>query len=97
MAYRRLMHYPPAAHLMALYLMSESEEELDRGAALLKKEVDMAVKERGSGQNIQIIGPVDAGLAKLKDMYRKVLYLKSADLSALLSLREYMERELIRE
>lgn len=97
MAYRRLMHYPPAAHLMALYLMSESEEELDRGAALLKKEVDMAVKERGSGQNIQIIGPADAGLAKLKDMYRKVLYLKSADLSALLSLREYMERELIRE
>ena len=33
MAYRSLMQYPPAAHLMALYLMSEKEEELEAGAA----------------------------------------------------------------
>ena len=31
MAYRSLMQYPPAAHLMALYLMSEKEEELEAG------------------------------------------------------------------
>ena len=45
----------------------------------------------------QFIGPADAGLARLKDVYRKVLYLKSADLSALLSVKEKLEPELVRE
>lgn len=97
MAYRRLMHYPPAAHLMALYLMGEEEEELEEGAGLLKQAVQTAVQKSGSNDCIQMIGPADAGLAKLKDRYRKVLYLKSGDLSALLSLKEDIEPGLIRE
>ena len=97
MAYRSLMQYPPAAHLMALYLMSEKEEELEAGAKLVRALAQEAAgKTAGSGR-LQLIGPADAGLARLKDVYRKVLYLKSADLSALLSVKEKLEPELVRE
>ena len=97
MAYRSLMQYPPAAHLMALYLMSEKEEELEAGAKLVRALAQEAAgKTAGSGR-LQLIGPADAGLARLKDVYRKVLYLKSADLSALLSIKEKLEPELVRE
>ena len=97
MAYRSLMQYPPAAHLMALYLMSEKEEELEDGAKLVRALAREAAGKTAGGGGLQFIGPADAGLARLKDVYRKVLYLKSADLSALLSVKEKLEPELVRE
>ena len=97
MAYRSLMQYPPAAHLMALYLMSEKEEELEAGAKLVRALAQEAAGKTAGGGGLQFIGPADAGLARLKDVYRKVLYLKSADLSALLSVKEKLEPELVRE
>ena len=97
MAYRSLMQYPPAAHLMALYLMSEKEEELEDGAKLVRALAQEAAGKTAGGGRLQFIGPADAGLARLKDVYRKVLYLKSADLSALLSVKEKLEPELVRE
>ena len=122
MAYRSLMHYPPAAHLMALYLTSEDQEELEAGAVILRRLTLEAVRrvavprneglgsagerqrtdeglrgEPGENGGIQVIGPADAGLTKLKDMYRKVLYLKCKSLAALLSWKENIEPELARE
>lgn len=122
MAYRSLMHYPPAAHLMALYLTSEDQEELEAGAVILRRLALEAVRrvavprneglgsagerqrtdeglrgEPGENGGIQVIGPADAGLTKLKDMYRKVLYLKCKSLAALLSWKENIEPELARE
>ena len=97
MAYRSLMQYPPAAHLMALYLMSEKEEELEAGAKLVRALAQEAAGKTAGGGRLQFIGPADAGLARLKDVYRKILYLKSTDLSALLSVKEKLEPELVRE
>ena len=91
------MQYPPAAHLMALYLMSEKEEELEAGAKLVRALAQEVAGKTAGGGGLQFIGPADAGLARLKDVYRKVLYLKSADLSALLSVKEKLEPELVRE
>ena len=73
-----MMNYPPAAHLMALYLMSEDEEALNRGAVRLK-----ALAMSHTRQEIALIGPSDAGLSKLKDVYRKVLYLKCTEMNYL--------------
>ncbi|HIT67960.1 MAG TPA: primosomal protein N' [Candidatus Merdisoma merdipullorum] len=101
MAYRRLMNYPPAAHLLALYMMSGQEAALEEGAELIRSLTFEAVrrlqKHEGKGADIQVIGPAEAGLAKLKDVYRKVLYLKCGDLSVLLAWKESMEAEFGRE
>lgn len=92
MAFRRMMNYPPAAHLMALYLMSEDEEALNRGAERLK--VLAAAHTR---KEIALIGPSAPGLSKLKDVYRKVLYLKCTEIAYLTEWKEWLEAELPKE
>ena len=92
MAFRRMMNYPPAAHLMALYLMSEDEEALNRGAERLK--VLAAAHTR---KEIALIGPSDPGLSKLKDVYRKVLYLKCTEIVYLTEWKKWLEAELPKE
>ena len=92
MAFRRMMNYPPAAHLMALYLMSEDEEALNRGAVRLK-----ALAISHTRQEIALIGPSDAGLSKLKDVYRKVLYLKCTEMNYLTEWKGWLEAVLPKE
>ena len=92
MAFRRMMNYPPAAHLMALYLMSEDEEALNRGAVRLK-----ALAMSHTRQEIALIGPSDAGLSKLKDVYRKVLYLKCTKMNYLTEWKGWLEAVLPKE
>lgn len=92
MAFRRMMNYPPAAHLMALYLMSEDEEALNRGAVRLK-----ALAMSHTRQEIALIGPSDAGLSKLKDVYRKVLYLKCTEMNYLTEWKGWLEAVLPKE
>ena len=92
MAFRRMMNYPPAAHLMALYLMSEDEEALNRGAVRLK-----ALAMSHTRQEIALIGPSDAGLSKLKDVYRKVLYLKCMEMNYLTEWKGWLEAVLPKE
>ena len=92
MAFRRMMNYPPAAHLMALYLMSEDEEALNRGAVWLK-----ALAMSHTRQEIALIGPSDAGLSKLKDVYRKVLYLKCTEMNYLTEWKGWLEAVLPKE
>ncbi len=92
LAYRRMMSYPPAAHLMAVYLMSENEKTLEKAAMRLR---DWAEMHTGSG--LTRIGPADAGLLKLKDVYRKVMYLKGRKLSDLTKWKEQLEAELPKE
>ncbi len=92
MAFRRMMNYPPTAHLMALYLMSEDEEALNRGAVRLK-----ALAMSHTRQEIALIGPSDAGLSKLKDVYRKVLYLKCTEMNYLTEWKGWLEAVLPKE
>lgn len=92
MVFRRMMNYPPAAHLMALYLMSEDKEALNRGAVRLK-----ALAMSHTRQEIALIGPSDAGLSKLKDVYRKVLYLKCTEMNYLTEWKGWLEAVLPKE
>lgn len=84
MRYRSLMDYPPAAHLLALYLSCKEEECLARGAEVLRKEVTDI-------PDIHVIGPADAMISKINDIYRKVLYLKCREQDILLKIKERLE------
>ena len=39
-----------------------------------------------------MIGPSDAGIAKVKDFYRKVLYFKHQDYSVLIQIKDVLEQ-----
>lgn len=87
LAYRRLMEYPPSAYLLAVYLSHREKERLEEGAESLKK----LILKRAEENNVQIIGPADAYIAKVNDIYRKVIYLKGRDSEQLTALKGELE------
>lgn len=78
--YRRLMHYPPAGHMMAV-IVEHMDEMMAREGAILLAGV-MADEE------IQVLPPADGFRAKEKDYYRKVIYIKSNEINGLIQCRE---------
>ena len=89
MLYRRLMQYPPAAHILLVLITSKEEEKADR-AIIHAGEV---LKDYISSHKLtsQIIGPAPAGISKVKDVYRRVIYIKEADYDELVNLKNYLE------
>ena len=43
-------------------------------------------------EQIQTIGPASPYVAKVKDIYRKILYLKSSDYEALIRMKDKLEQ-----
>ena len=41
---------------------------------------------------IQLIGPADATIAKVNDIYRKVIYMKTSDYAARISIKDGIEQ-----
>ncbi len=87
LAYRQLMEYPPASYLLAIYLSGKEKEKLEEGAGKLK---EMLFTKIGS-RKVQIIGPADAYVAKVNDIYRKLVYLKGRKTEQLIELKEQIE------
>ena len=85
--YRRLMGYPPARELLAVYLSGPQEEELGIAAAAVRAALDRLSTE---GQ-LQIIGPADGAISKVQDQYRKVIYIKGEQTEQLEALKEKLE------
>lgn len=93
-AYRKLMNYPPARCLMSVMLMSKKEEEAAELIEKLKNSaqeyINGRLKEKNIGQgsaSIRLVGPVDGSPAKLRDYYRKQIYLKSNDYGILVDVK----------
>jgi primosomal protein N' (replication factor Y) len=89
MLYRRLMQYPPAAHILLLLVTSKEEEKADRAVAIVAE----AIKEYTDTNELssQIIGPAPAELAKAKDIYRRVIYIKDENYDLLVGIKNYIE------
>lgn len=87
MRYRDLMGYPPASELLAVLLAGEDERRLETAAKYLK---EFAV--RAGKREIQAIGPASPYVGKVKDMYRRVIYLKCEDYRILTALKDRMEQ-----
>ncbi len=82
MAYRRLLRYPPTVHVLAILVQSEEEAVAKQAAARLTGALQKAKRpEEGFGT---IAGPVPAGLTRANDMYRFLVYVKSADYERLM-------------
>ena len=86
--YRQLLSYPPMSNLFAIRGVSMDENLLGTGMEYIKR----FLKKVDGAQRLQIIGPADEPVAKVADMYRKVLYVKQEDLEYLLKIKEQLER-----
>lgn len=90
MAFRRALKYPPAAHVLAILVLSAKEETADTAAALLAAAADEFLKENRQEETV-VIGPVPASLAKANDIYRKMIYFKQDHYDVLVALKNFLE------
>ena len=87
MAFRTLMNYPPAGIMASLTGSAASEELLTEGMGYLRKYIDRI----DPGGRLGTTGPAPAQIAKLKDRYRSVIYLRAAKMEHLRAARERIE------
>ena len=90
MAFRKLLRYPPAMHIMTVQLSSSDEEELCRTAEAYARVTSAAAARYGAEQ----IGPVNASVYKVNDYFRKLTYIKHKDYDILLKIKKEVEAEL---
>lgn len=87
MGYRSLMDYPPAAHMMAVLGTSEDEKLLEMAMHYLS----LFTGRLYQGKELHIIGPAPASVGKVKDVYRRILYLKHENYDLLVRIKDRME------
>ena len=87
MGYRILMDYPPAAHMMAVLGTSEDENLLEMAMHYLS----LFTGRLYQGKELHIIGPAPASVGKVKDVYRRILYLKHENYDLLVRIKDRME------
>lgn len=88
MAYRRLMKYPPVAHILVILVNSKEDKKAEDFIDMVGKDIqELFVDE------LTMIGPTKAYLSKAKDIYRWVLYLKHMEYDALVDIKNYIEHK----
>ena len=86
--YRELLGYPPAEELMAVLAAGEDERLLETGCKYLKEYV-LRIKGKAP---LEVIGPASPGVDKIKDIYRRVIYIKAPEYRTLIRVKDLMEQ-----
>lgn len=88
--YRQILKYPPIWHMMDITLSSASQQKAEQYAEKIR--YLLAHTKAKPLENLTIIGPADAALAKVNDIYRKVIYIKGQDDDALIKVKDAIEK-----
>lgn len=91
--YRQMMKYPPVWNLLVVQCTSEREDVLEHAVEKIATHLQAYIREdkKLSRQMIQIIGPADAAIARINDIYRKVIYIKTKEYENLVLLKDRLE------
>lgn len=89
MLYRRLMQYPPAAHILLLLITSKDETQAAKAGLHLGEVVKHYFTEQED--KVDMIGPAPASLSRANDTYRYVIYLKHGEYEKLIEAKNYLE------
>ena len=84
--YRQMMHYPPVWHMLSVLVASPLEETAE--------EVSRSMTEAvlGTHPKLLLVGPAEATVSKIKDMYRRVFYMRHQDYEKLVKIKDELER-----
>jgi len=85
------LNYPPTANLMAVMLSAKEEEEADASAEFMAIRIKAWLEENDSSELAVVIGPAPAGIAKIKDVYRRVIYIKHTGYELITACKDAME------
>ncbi|MBR5375828.1 MAG: primosomal protein N' [Lachnospiraceae bacterium] len=82
--YRELCGYPPFMHMMTVTVL---DEDRDAASVFIEKAASSAKK-----REVLVVGPSDAVISKIKDVYRKCFFVKSPDHGKLISIKDEIEK-----
>lgn len=88
MTYRRLLKYPPVYNMMVVLITSSVYEEAVSASEELSKLLKPMCTKKS---DIRLIGPSDATISRIKDIYRRVLYIKSQKADELTTIRNVID------
>ncbi|WP_099468559.1 replication restart helicase PriA [Konateibacter massiliensis] len=86
-SYRGIGGYPPVSNMLAVLILGESEEKAYEGGLALKERI-----AKMEPAHTVVIGPSDCTIAKLNDIYRKVIYIKQRDYEKLVQIKNELEK-----
>ena len=91
--YRQLGFYPPIWNLLVVMCTSQQEELLHRISEkiVLRLRGHLETEKVFEKKRIQLVGPADATIAKVNDVYRKVIYIKAQEYEHLVALKNRLE------
>lgn len=92
-AYRKLCGYPPVNHMLAVLVASEDEKQAEEAVRELAERLREAAPS-GNQSPLRIIGPADAVIGKIQDVYRKMLYIRHADYKQLVTAKDLIEKQI---
>jgi primosomal protein N' (replication factor Y) len=86
-SYRSIAGYPPVSNMLAILIASDDEGKADHAAYLLKRQIDLQALEK-----MVIIGPSNCTIAKVNDIYKKVIYIKQSEYDKLVKIKNILEK-----
>lgn len=102
--YRQMMHYPPVWNMLLIHITSDDENSAADAAEYvytLASDIVAAIRDSGTiepdrqskhaAARIQLIGPADATISKVNDIYRKVIYIKTSQYTSLVQIKDGIE------
>ena len=90
--FREMLHYPPKWHMLVVHAASEKEMLVKQAQDMLKYK--LLTKMEKEKEHLQIIGPADAAVSRINDIFRKVLYVKAEDYQLLVQAKNMLEQEI---
>ena len=91
--YRKRLSYPPFSVMLAMQCIYTEEAYLDYILGKLMPRVQEKIRDGGG----ETYGPFPATVYKIKDKFRKIIYIKHSNHDIILQLRDYFIQELKQE
>lgn len=86
--YRKLAEYPPEVHLLGVLILGTTAEEVSRAGNELSEFLKV---QDGNEVHFHTNGAVWASIPKVRDVYRKIIYIKAKDREELVRLKNKIE------
>lgn len=87
-AYRDLMMYPPVAHMLAVLVLSNDEKMAEIQINTLAEQA----KQQFGNRKFVLIGPTEACIGKINDIYRYIFYIKHGEYQVLTAVKDALEQ-----
>lgn len=89
-AYRSLLQYPPAGHMLLIQFFGAKEEAVRQRGLSVSAMVEEFIEDGPDA--LRSSGLLDAGISRINDIYRKVIYLKHTNEEVLVNIKDQIEK-----